>query len=288
MKKYLAVFLFILPAALAAQEPVAPVSISVRINTSVDNSYQNKFNPMASPIMTGMIDRVYISAWFKGHMQKKELTTGGVKNTTIYNSKTSTSAILKEEQGERTGYIQTEEERIGHWLMNDSILRARQDAILVRMGYTDDDSTQPEGPLEYMNPSGTVSKVELSTRRKKINGIYCKRAIVTIAYASGERQKMDVWYTDEYKLPPGVMNTLGGPLVLSAIEGIPVRYRYNTRQSFSAGYERMKTVQYEVRSIDTVRTIHDHVFEIPKSYTIKTWEQYMQDSNPIFSTLFRQ
>lgn len=288
MKKYLAAFLFILPAALAAQETVTPITISVRINTSVDNSYQNKFNPMASPVMTGMIDRMYISAWFKGHMQKKEIVSGRVKSTTIYNSKTSTSAILKEEHGERTGYIQTEEQRIGHWLMNDSILRARQDAILVRMGYDEDDSTQPEQPVAYMNPSGTVSKVELSAKRKKINGIHCKKAIVTIAYASGEKQKMDVWYTDEYKLPPGVMNTLGGPLGLSAIDGIPVRYRYNTRQSFTAGYERMKTVQYEVRSIDTVKTVHDHVFEIPKSYTIKTWEQYMQEHNPIFSGLFRQ
>lgn len=286
MKKYLAAVLFVLPVALFAQEAHTPLSISVRISTSTDNSYQNRFNPMASPVMSGMITRMYISAWYKGNMQKKEVKYDGIKQTTIYNSKTGTSAVLREAQGERTGYIQTEEQRISYWQMNDSLINLRQQAMMARMGFTGNDSSGQEKPVEYIVNSGAVTHIELSSKTKKVNGILCKKAIVTLSYGSGEKQKMDVWYTDAYKLPPGVTNTLGGPLGLSAIEGIPVRYRYNTRQSMN-GYERMRTVQYDVRSIDTVKTIHDLVFEIPKSYTIKTWEQYLAD-NPALSFMFRR
>lgn len=286
MKKYLAALLFLLPVTLAAQEAGTPLSISVRISTSTDNSYQNRFNPMASPVMSGMITRMYITAWFKGHLQKKEVKYDGVKETTIYNTKTSTSAILKEARGERTGYIQTEAQRIGHWLMRDSLLKMQREVMMARMEYPADDSAAQEKPATFFTNTGTVTHVELSRKTKKVNGIICKKAIVTLSYGSGEKQKMDVWYTDAYKLPPGVTNTLGGPLGLSAIDGIPVRYRYNTRQSYN-GYDRMRTVQYDVRSIDTVKTIHDHVFEIPKSYTIKTWEQYLQE-NPALYFMFRQ
>lgn len=287
MKKILIACFCVLPAALFAQQAVSPLAISVRINTSTDNIFYNRLNPMASPVMTGIMDRMYISLYFKGHMQKKEVKYGGIKQTTIYNSQTSTSAVLEEVNGERTGYIQTEAERVGFLVRRDSLVRAREGAMLTQVGFSEEDSADNPEPPPYMSKSGTVTRVQPSSKTKRINGINCKKAIVTIAYPSGDTEKIDVWYTDEYQLPAGVTNTFGGPLGLSAIEGIPVRYRYNMRQYYSNSYyERIRTIQYEVRYIDTVRTIYDHIFEVPKSYTVKTWDEYVRD-NPVLSMLLR-
>lgn len=265
MKKVLLLLLASLPAALIAQQPFTNAIVKITMETSTDNSGGG--GDGGGPVFQMAGQETEIVAYMKDSMRKVVIKNNFMNSITIYDGKTGVSTILTETMGEKTGFTQNEAQRLEQRRRSDSIMKARE---------SEESGT---GGMRVMRVGAGTDKVvdiTYTEETKTINKINCKKAVLTTQNSEGVQKKTEVWYSPDYSMPAGVNIGRGG-LTFSGFRGLPVMYDQVNVLNLNNS-EMTMTTHYEVKSIETGKTIDDKEFTIPKGYTIKTWDEYIKEN----------
>jgi hypothetical protein len=268
MKKCFLLIFCAMPFAIQAQQVLTNAVVKARIETSSDNSGAGSGDGGGGMVIQMAGSETDIVGYFKDSMRKVSVKNNFMNSITLYDGNTGVSTILTESMGEKTGYTQNDMQRLEQRRRSDSIMKAREGEegsgpgrMVIRMGGGANEKT---------------TDISYSDESKKINGLDCKKAVVTTQGNDGTEKKTDVWYCPAYKLPAGI-NLGRGMMNLAELKGMPVLYeRSNTINV--GGNEIIMTTRYEVTSVETGKKIEDKEFELPKGYKVKTWEEYLKEN----------
>lgn len=274
MKKLVIIFLSLFPLTNMAQEVLHNGILKAKIETSTENNGGNEGSGMEVMIAGNETD---IIVFLKDSLRKVLIQSNAMNSTNLYNGKTGITTVLTETMGEKTGYTQTQEQKLLQKRRADSIIKARENGEPPAAG----------GGIVFRTTLGAAKTtgIEYTSETKEINGMNCKKAIVTTSTPDGNEKKIDVWYTPDYILPVGVAVGRGG-LDLSTLKGIPVAYEQTN--SIKMGDNEMTMIsRYELKKIDKKAAVADKEFDIPKGYNIKTWDEYLKDNPDGMPTIRR-
>lgn len=263
MKKLVLFLLAASPLAVMAQQTVNNAVIKIKMETTSDNTGGGDGGAVIQ--MAGQ--ETDITAYFKDSLRKVTLQNNFMNSTTIYDGRTGTSTVLTESMGEKTGYTQNEAQRQEQRRRMDSAMKARE--------------SEESGPgrmvVRFGGGSDKTIDIAYTEETKVINKINCKKAIITTQSSEGTQKKTEVWYTADYILPVGVNISGRGGINFAGFKGMPVMYEQSNTMNIN-GTEMTMTTHYEVKSIETGKNIEDKEFNIPKGYTVKTWEEYLKEN----------
>ncbi|MBL7726510.1 MAG: hypothetical protein JNM68_02440 [Dinghuibacter sp.] len=264
MKKLTTLLLCAAPFAIQAQTVLTKGVIKAKMETTTDNN--NTETSGVSFQMAG--NETEFTIFLKDSMRKAVLQSNVMNNITLYDGNTGVTTVLTESMGEKTGYTQTPADKLDQKRRMDSVQKAAENG-----------ETPASGGGMVVRTSvggGKVVSIEYIDEAKQINKINCKKALVTLQGNDGANKVVEVWYTPDYLLPPGV--SIGrGAMNMAGLKGLPIMYDQVNTIKF--GNSEMSMIShYEVTAIDTQKEVSDKEFEIPKGYKIKTWGEYVKDN----------
>jgi hypothetical protein len=262
MKKGLLVFLIGLMGFTQAQTVLNNAIVTMKMETVSEGGGDGFQMP---PNETEM--KVYI----RDSMSKIELTNNFMHSITLMDKLTGISTNLMEMQGEKTGYTQSNEDREAFRLRMDSIRKAQQEAS----GSGGDGG--PGRMVIRMGGNTTVKNIDYIEETKVINGINCKKAIVTTANEEGVESKITVWYTEDFVIPRGVNIAGRGMMNFENLKGMPVSYETIRTMNFN-GNEISMITTFQITDIKKDAKIEDKEFALPKGYKIKTYNEWIKDN----------
>jgi GLPGLI family protein len=250
MRKYLLTLLFwaqLIQFSVQAQTVLDQAKLSGIMEFTMDNDEGNVFMPDAE-----------FNLFIKGNMSKVEMLSMMGNNVMIKDMSNNITTVLLEMMGKKYGYN----------ISNDSIFS--DTSQLLKNARVDSSYFLKQVNLIYTEYS------------KKINGIDCKKAIISYLNSSNTPENFEVWYCPDYLLPEGVSlgleNMMGqkSNLVLAGkikeIKGLPVSYsikvRVNARQ--------LLNIRFEIEEIKMKIKIDDDTFEIPRSFNILSYREFQK------------
>lgn len=202
------------------------------------------------------------TVYFKGDMIKTYSESDFGNTTVIIDKKDKKTTTLTEAMGRKTGFYSTE--------ADEAVMRQRMDSIRQARGQQANSQNNTEAPeAEIINSNET----------KKIAGYTCKKAIIQTKTRQGVINEAIVWYTPDFKMPPGYPmagNTGGGGFGrgmrgqggggfgitgLDKIDGFVMSYEVKRPNGFE--------MSMEVTKVELDPAIDDKVFEIPKGFDVK-------------------
>lgn len=250
MKKHLLTLFFwvlLIEFGVKAQTVLAQAKLSGIMEFTIDNDERNVFMPDAE-----------FNVFIKGNMSKVEMLSMMGNNVMIKNMSNNTTTVLLEMMGKKYGYS----------ISNDSIFS--DTSQLLKNARIDSSSYLKQGNLIYTEDS------------KKINGIECKKAIISYLSSSNTPENFEVWYCPDYLLPEGVSlgleNMMGkkSNLALAAkikeIKGLPISYNIKVR----VNARQLLNIRFEIEEINTKSKIGEDSFEIPRAYTILSYREFQK------------
>ncbi|HTN08868.1 hypothetical protein [Agriterribacter sp.] len=202
------------------------------------------------------------TVYFKGDMIKTYSVSDFGNTTVIIDKKNKKTTTLTEAMGRKTGFYSTEED--------EAAMRQRMDSIRQARGQ------QANNPNNSKAPEAEIIN---SNETKKIAGYTCKKAIIQTKTRQGAINETIVWYTPDFKMPPGYPmagNTGGGGFGrgmrgqsgggfgitgLDKIDGFVMGYEVKRPNGFE--------MRMEVTKVALDPAIDDKIFEIPKGFDIK-------------------
>jgi len=205
----------------------------------------------------------------KDFMSKVSTTASTYNSVVIMDSRTGNSTSLNiSDNGEKTGYTFTQADLQANSLLMDSITKAPQE----NMG-------EEGGTVKLTNKGAVVTNIQkfyYINETKFINGIACKKVIVTNLDDQGTAIKTGVWYSDKWLLPLGIGGTKG-LLNIKGLKGLPISYEAVKSLTFGS-IETTITRRYEVLEISTDAIIDDKEFLIPADYKMQTYAEWIKDN----------
>ncbi len=258
-KMFLGAFLLVNVNGVFAQQQLNNVIIKATNETTTESDGEG-MGMMGGPRETK------IEIVIKDTMTKVVVNSSFFNSTTIKNTSSNVITSLTEMQGEKTGYTTNDADRKDQKRRMDSLQKENANnpapggAMVVRMGQT-----------------SNVKEINYTADTKTINGIDCKKAIVSMVNNEGVETKIDVWYTDAYTFPEGTLTGVRGIMNFGTLNGIPVQYATVNKMKMMNN-EMTMTNTFTVTELKQNATIEAKQFEIPKGYKVKSYAEYVKDN----------
>ncbi len=210
-----------------------------------------------------------IEIYVKDSMSK--VSTGAypkLNSIAIRNMKSNFSVHLSESNaGGKSGFTFSALDQQNQKRKRDSIAKINQETV-----------GSEEGTFRTTLKIGSdvVKNISYVSEQKTINGINCKKAVVTTQEINGADKTVPVWYSPMYIMPKAVGGERG-MMNVEGLNGMPIYYE--TTQTMSvAGNEISVITIYQVTEIKTDVVIADTVFNIPPGYIMKTFSEWEKES----------
>jgi len=210
-----------------------------------------------------------IEIYLKDTMSKVNRGNPNFKSIAIMNMNSDVSTFLNESiSGEKTGFTYTALDKQTQKRKADSISRMQQENI------GGEDGTFKRSVATGINALKNILYVE---DLKTINGIECKKAIITIENIDREESKIPVWYSPLYIIPKGVGGERG-MMSFDGLKGMPIYYESVKTISVASTEMSLVTI-YQVTEIKTPVIIEDSAFHVPLGYTLKTYTEWENENS---------
>ena len=250
-----------------------PIFISAKAQTVLNNAFvkagmeiYSESNGNVSVSAGGTTD---IEIYLKDSMSKvsRSIHTN-FKSNTIMNINSDLSIHLFENNlGEKKGFTYTALDKQNQKRRTDSIAKIQQENIGGEAGTF---TTSVKVGVDV------VKNILYVEELKTINGLDCKKAIVTIKSMDGEDSKINVWYTPAYILPGGVGGEKG-MMSIEGLKGMPIYYE-SVKTINVSGNDILLTTIYQVLEIKSSVKMEDSTFNIPLGYTLQTYTDWLKEN----------
>lgn len=195
----------------------------------------------------------------KDHLTKTAMLSEMGNTTLIRDNMARKTTTLLEIMGNRTGFWATDEEQEANRKRLDSMIRET-----------------PRPGMATAAPVVTRHQINYLNDEKKIAGVTCRKAIITLHYANQTQSDVPVWYYPglRFEYLPVAGGVMGGPgMMAGSRNSNGLQTAWKELDGFPMWYEvampRGRSMRVVVTKIDLNKTIADKEFAIPSDYDVK-------------------